>query len=503
MHGRAASGSFWEVPMSTKDELAAQIRVARGLKGWKQGDLARKAKIDPSALSRYEREGGAPSAVKEKIFSAIEVPPDFAEGFVSAYRVLEGAADRPAGSAADLEDALGAEVASRFAAMLAPALAVLSVPDELPQREERPPTAEDRAEAELLCLRLLPYTFDERLLVVTSGRHYRSAALCERLCNESVSAAARNAEDSLHWSKLALRVAERIPGSEAKRSKAMGYAWAFVGNSWRIANEFPTADASFARSRTLYILGRREAPGWFEEARALDLEASFRRDEGEFSESLELLDRALVICEPSSRSRILLKQAATLEQAGQPERALLALEEARPAIGRGEGGLRYRWMLRFNWVKCLVQLYRSPEAEALLPELRQLAAELGNDLDQLRTRVLSGEVLAGLRRWNEALAELSAARDEFTILKLFADAAVVGLDEAVILLEDCRTAKVRTLVRTMKPIFESLGLKRETLASYRLFVAAVEREAATAAQARALAQAIERGGKRVNAPEAS
>ncbi len=356
----------------------------------------------------------------------------------------------------------------------------------------------NRAEAEALFLRLLPYGFDERLLVVTNGRYYRSASLCERLCDESESAAARNAEDSLDWAKLALRVAERIPGSDAKRSKAMGYAWAFVGNSRRVAGQARIAEA-FARSREFYALGRREAPGWFDEARALDLEASFRRDEGEFSESLELLDRALVICEPSSRSRILLKQAATFEQAGQPERALLALEEARPAIERGEGGLRYRWMLRFNWIKCLVQLYRSPEAAALLPELRQLAAELGNDLDQLRTRVLSGEVLAGLRRWNEALAELSAAREEFTILKLFADAAVVGLDEAVVLLEDHRPAKVRSLVRTMGPIFESLGLKREALATYRLFVAAVEREAATVTMARELAKAIERAGKRVDA----
>lgn len=192
----------------------------------------------------------------------------------------------------------------------------------------------------------------------------------------------------------------------------------------------------------------------------------------------------------------MLKQAATFEQDGRPELALLALAEARPAIEQVEGGARFRWVLQFNVAESLVHLYRSGEAEALLPELRQLAAELGNDLDQLRTRALSGEVLAGLRRWDEALAELSAVRTEFTDLKLWADAALVGLHEAVILLEDLRTAKARTLVRAMKPIFDSLGLKREALASYRLFVAAVEREAATATMARELAKAIERAGRR-------
>ncbi len=483
--------------MSTQDDLAARIRVARALKGWKQGYLARKARMDPSALSRYEKEGGdtAPLEVTERIHEATEVSPAFSEVVVSSYRVLQGPANRPPGPAMDMEDALSGEVANRFAAMLAPALAVLPVPADQPEEVERPPSAEDRAEAEALFLRLASRSVDERLLVVASGRQYRRAALCERLCDESVNAAAQSAKDSLDWSKLALRVAERIRGSEAKRSKATGYAWAFVGNSRRVAGQSPVAEA-FSRSRQLYALGRNETPGWFDEARALDLEASFRRDQGQYPEALALLDLALARCGTTSRARIFLKQASTFEQAGQPEQALLSLEEARPAIERGEGGLRYRWMLRFNVAKNLVHLYRAPEAESLLPELRLIADELGNDLDQLRTRVLSGEVMAGLRRWDEALAELAAAREEFTSRRLFADAAVVGLQEAVILLEDCRTAKVRTLVRAMKPIFDSLGLKREALAAYRLFVAAVEQEAATATMARELARAIERAGRR-------
>lgn len=49
-----------------------------------------------------------------------------------------------------------------------------------------------------------------------------------------------------------------------------------------------------------------------------------------------------------------------------------------------------------------------------------------------------------------------------------------------LLLEDLRAAKVRTLVRVMKPIIDSLGLKREALAGDRLFIAAVEREAEVA-----------------------
>ena len=487
--------------MTSKTDMPARLRLARALQGKKQVDVARRARVDPSALSRYEKEGGdlAPREVAERVFVATDVPAAFAEGVVSSYRVLQGALETPRGTAADLEDGLSAEVANRFAAMLAPALAVLSVPDVALESQERPPTERDRAEADALFRRLLPYTFDERLVVVSTGRQYRSAALCERLCEESISAAAQDAEDSLGWSKLAVRVAERILGTRAKRSKALGYAWAFAGNSRRITGQPPIEEA-FARSRRLYSQGREAAPGWFEEARALDLEASFRRDQGEYSEALALLECSLGRCDESPRAGLLLNRAATLEQAGQPEKALVALEEARPAIARGEGGMRYRWMLQFIMAKCLLQLYRASEAEALLPELRRLVDELGNDLDRLRTRVLAGEILAGLQRKDEALAELSAARGEFTGRRLYADAAVVGLHEAMILLEDLRTAKVRTLVRAMKPIFDSLGLKREALATYRLFVAAVEQEAATATQARELAKAIERAGKRVGGP---
>lgn len=487
--------------MSFEDEQAAKIRVCRARKGWKQGDLARKTRIDPSALSRFEREGGAPSAVMERIHGATEVPPVLAEVFLSSCQVLQGQAGSLVGSKSVHGQDLAAEVASRFAALLAPALVVLPAPDAQPlPGKDAPPTAADRAEAEMLFKRLAPLSQDDRLLVVAKGRQFRTPALCERLCEESVYWAARNAEDALQWADLALRVAERIPGAEAKRAKGMGYAWAFVGNSQRVANEFPAVNAAFARSKELYALGREGAPGWFAEDRALDLEASLRRNQGRLVEALAQLDKALAGCEPSSRTRLLLKQAATFEQDGRPELALFALEEARPAIEEGEGGARFRWVLQFNVVKSLVHLYRSAEAEALLPELRQLEDGLGNDLDQLRTRALSGEVLAGLRRWDEALAELSAVRAEFTALKLWADAAVVGLHEAVILLEDFRTAKVRTLVRAMKPIFDSLGLKREALAGYRLFVAAVEKEAATATMARELAKAIERVGKRVAGP---
>ena len=115
--------------------------------------------------------------------------------------------------------------------------------------------------------------------------------------------------------------------------------------------------------------------------------------------------------------------------------------------------------------------------------------------DLFRLRRLEAGVAAALGRSAEALAELDAVRREFAAIPLAAEAAITGLYEATVLLEDLRTAKVRALVRAMKPIFDSLELKSEALATYRRFVAAVEQEEATAAQARELAKAIERAGR--------
>src|SRR6185295_20309913 len=104
----------------------------------------------------------------------------------------------------------------------------------------------------------------------------------------------------------------------------------------------------------------------------------------------------LSTCSPSSRARVLLKQAATFEQSGDPERALAALREASPAIDLGEGGPRLRWVLRFNVVKILLQLNQAGEAAAVLPALRQLGKERGDRLSALRLRWLEASVAASL-----------------------------------------------------------------------------------------------------------
>jgi hypothetical protein len=62
------------------------------------------------------------------------------------------------------------------------------------------------------------------------------------------------------------------------------------------------------------------------------------------------------------------------------------------------------------------------------------------------------------------------------------DAAL--LEEAVLLLDQNRTAEVKALARSLATVFEAEEVHREALAALRLFHKAAEREAATAELAR-------------------
>jgi len=64
------------------------------------------------------------------------------------------------------------------------------------------------------------------------------------------------------------------------------------------------------------------------------------------------------------------------------------------------------------------------------------------------------------------------------------DVALALLEEAVLLLNEGRTAEVKALAGELTTVFESKGVHREALAALRLFQEAAEREAATAELAR-------------------
>lgn len=313
------------------------------------------------------------------------------------------------------------------------------------------------------------------------------AALVKVVCEASARAAADSAEKALELADLAFPIAERVQQGES--ADASAFAWGYLGNARRVANDHDGADEAIARARELW---RGESP-WFPKWRLLSLEASLRRAQQRFPEALARLEeaRARSAGDALAAGQILLNRSKVLEHMGDVEGALATLEEAAPLL-EGTEDPRQIAVLCSNRVYNLARLERFEEAARLLPEVQRLATEQANGLDQTRIAWIASTVKAGTGRKEEAMADLERVRDAFAADELPYDAALADLDLAVLRLQAGRTAEVREQAENMAPIFVSKKIAREALAALKLFCDAAKQEAATVELVRRVIGEVER-----------
>ncbi|MFL6192548.1 MAG: hypothetical protein ACJ75H_00145, partial [Thermoanaerobaculia bacterium] len=345
-------------------------------------------------------------------------------------------------------------------------------------REER--VRRDREQADSLWPRLKRHPLRARQLLVERAPEFHTWAMCERLCEESAKAAAADAGRALDLADLALLAAIRGPGGEAWHSRLQGYAWAFLANARRVANDLPEAEKAFATAWKLWEAGEEIDPEPLQEWRLYDLQASLRRDQRRLAEALDLLERAeLKNGAGKARGRVLVNKATILEQMGEHERAIEMLEQAESLVDQ-KAEPRIAFASRFILVANLLYLGRHGDAAAALPGVRSAAIQLGNDLDLIRVLWLDGRTAAGLGRRVDALAAFEQVRSEFASRRLLYDVALVTLELAVLHLEEGRAERVKDLVREMAPIFRAQKVHREALAALKIFREAAMRQKATA-----------------------
>jgi transcriptional regulator with XRE-family HTH domain len=476
--------------------LSLALTVLRSSKGWSQKELSQAAGLPRGMISDYEM-GRRPLSPRKLASLAAILGIDAEEMEVAllparALRPAEEVLGPPLGPTAEEQERIERTVARviRRSADVAREELTRSLRETAIQR--------DREGAEAFWQRLKTYPPEDQRFLVQNGRSLRTWALCEKLCAESERAAAADAARALEFADLALGIAAQAGGPEGWRSRLQGYAWAFVANARRVANDLPAAEQAFSRAWTLWNLAPSQEQGPLAEWRLLDLEASLRRDQRRLSEALGLLDRALATS-PSREStgRILLKKAFTLEQMGEYEGAITALKRAAVTSG-GKEEPRFLCVLRFNLAVNLCHLGRHAEAEKLLPDIRSLAVRLGNGLDLVRALWLEGRIAAGLGQRARAVSALERVRADFTSRGMAYDVALATLELAVLFLEEGRAEKVQDLARQMAPIFKSQGVHREALAALKLFQDAAEQKAATVELARRLVRYLQ---KARHAPE--
>jgi transcriptional regulator with XRE-family HTH domain len=471
------------------DELGLAVAVLRTARKRKRADLARAMGVRDNWLAQIERGDKRPSPrTLERIVAALGVPlsqVDEALALIRRLRLGSAAAQSGAADAAALRVRTLGGSWSDLAAVVRDLL-VAAVREQAAgagAASDREPE-EARRRAASLWRRLRAHPAPARRALVREAAEFQSWALCELLCEESARAAADRAPAAAELADLALAVALAVPGGEGWRLCVEAYAWAFVGNARRVANDLHGAAEAFARSAELWRADRAGDLGLLDGSRLLDLEASLRTAQQRLPEALDLLDRALAASRsPQQSGRVLLNRSKTLEHLGDHEASVVALRQAAALLG-DDGDPRLLLVLRFNLVVNLCHLRRAAEAEPLLPELRELTATLGNGLDLLRLRWLEGRVAAGRGRREEAAAALLEVRDRFRQSGYPYDAALAAVELAALLARQGRTAEVKSLVEQSLPIFHDLGIHREAQVALDALHHAALREKLTAALSR-------------------
>jgi tetratricopeptide (TPR) repeat protein len=368
---------------------------------------------------------------------------------------------------------------------------VLAAEETLLRTLRRQRIAQALAEGEALWLRLQAYPEAERPALVAGVEAFWHWGLCHRLCELSRTTASRSAKDSLALAQLARKVAELLKGPLPWRSRWRGWAEMAEGNALRVQGDLEAADRLFERALRDWQAGAAAGDAeLFEEARALDLLASLRRDQRRFVEALDLHERALAMSGTAGRGALLLNLAATLDQLGEPSQALAVLRQTENFSDPGQP--RQWFGLRFNLAAALCQLGKFDEAAPLVAEVRQLAVDLGDEIHLVRTLWLQARLLAGQGRRMEARTSLEQVRRDFATRGMAYDLALVSLNLAMLYLEDGETRPVATLAIQMEPIFRSRKVHREALMALGVFRQAARQETLTLDLAQRILAFLER-----------
>ncbi|HEX3527392.1 MAG TPA: helix-turn-helix transcriptional regulator [Thermoanaerobaculia bacterium] len=462
--------------------LSFAFSIVRQSTGKKQKELAEAAGLTPGMVSKLE--SGAETLTPEhavELLATIGVEPERLDVGLFCATLLLLAQSLPA---SPVEPSAAVLRRIEVAAAKAGRVAYETAFSEYVREARAAQAEEDRRQAARLWERLKARPAEARLALVEEDPRFQTWALAERLCAESVRAAAGEPKVAVELAELALRVAERVAGAAAWRSLLAGYAWAFLGNARRVASDLPGAEDAFRLAWTLWKEGAVADVGVLDGSRLYDLEASLLRAQRKIAAALERMDQALALRPAGERrGQILLNKGTILEKSGSYEEAVKAFEEAAHWIDRDREPRDF-FGLCFNLNVCRCHASRFAEAEAGLSELRALKAPA--EQDRLKLRWLEGRVDAGFGRSARAMEALSAVRAAFRRLENSYSEALVSLELAALYLEQGRTAEVKTLVGQMERIFLDQGVHEEARKALELFRQAVELETVTLALVRSL-----------------
>ena len=469
--------------MTERTDEGAVLRFFRFRLGLTEDQVGERNKVSGSLISQYELGEKVLSRQRlGELLSRFDVPPEAIDHALLALQL-----GRPPEGSASPVDPGGQErrLIRRASAAGAGAFA-RAAEAELTGRSRRRLAREARRWAARQWEHMKKLTAADRRLFIDHLHDERIWALAELLGQASVKAAAHRADQSLELAQLGLRAAQRIPEG-LWRSLNEGFNWAYLGNARRVAGSLPDAREAFQTSDRLWKAGEGGDPsGVLDATRRLDLKASLLMNDDNCEEAVKLLDQAIAESRSeAARARLLLKESTALGLMGDTERLVEVLERAAPLIDERREP-RLLWVHNFNLAVGLCDLERYGEAQDLLPRVREMAVELGNELDLTRTLWLDAKIKAGFGFLEEACAAFEQVCRVLADQKIAYDCAMASLDLAVVHLVQGHTREVKQLAEDMWWIFRAQEVHEEALAALKLFCDAARREEADAGWVRRL-----------------
>lgn len=307
-----------------------------------------------------------------------------------------------------------------------------------------------------------------RRLLLTNGERFHTLALCDYVLDRAHEAGFEDEKLAITLAEQAIVIAERVdPEVIGKRlaRDLLGRSWAVLGNAKRIAGDLAGAEEALAIGGEWLAAGTGDP---LEEARWLDLLASLRGAQREFSKALHLQNRAAGIYrrigESHLQGRTLVGKAKIFDDMQEPAKAAETLHKALPLLDAEREPLVVLAAYH-NLVHSLNELGRTEEAIALLRRARPLYDEVGGALNLLRLRWLEGKIERNRGNYLAACGTLQEVCDAFIERQMGYEAALVTLDLALTHLEAGNHFEVRRLAREAIPIFDGLGVRRESYAA--------------------------------------
>ncbi|HSL82826.1 MAG TPA: hypothetical protein VLF66_08620, partial [Thermoanaerobaculia bacterium] len=332
----------------------------------------------------------------------------------------------------------------------------------------------------------------ERPHAIRHERRYQLLGFARYLTRLSREEARRDVARAEDLGELAMEAADSLDSRvylPRTAADAGALAWAALGNARRVLADPVAAERAFRMARERLAAGTGAA-----EVRAefLSLLGSLRRAQAAFAESRKVLAEALALAERAGevelQKRLILKLAKSTGEGGDPEGAVALLGRSAQLVDQPvpEDLSHYRLQALAAW---LAELDRPAEARAAFEQVKELwLSRMPGAADRERLFWLGARISWAEGDLDGADEQLQGVRDAFRELGAHYDFALATLDQALLYLEQGRTADVRRLASEMLPVFTSRSLHRHALAALVLFQRAAEAEEATAAWVRELAR---------------